>query len=94
MRGQTVFSFAADGEARIELQLDDDRPSGLGWLPDGTFLVVSMHKRWLLARAPGARSFEIYADVGPLLGETLGFLNDMTVTPEGHAYVASAGYFW
>jgi sugar lactone lactonase YvrE len=88
MRGKTVFSFGADGAAKVELELADDRPSGLGWLPDGTFLVVSMEKRRLLGRAPGARSFEVYADLAPLVADVDGFLNDMTVDTAGHAYVA------
>ena len=36
-----VKSLGAEGDLRTELQLDD-QPSGLGWLPDGRLLVVSM----------------------------------------------------
>ena len=30
----------AGGDVRVELSLDDEQPSGLGWLPDGDLLVV------------------------------------------------------
>ena len=36
-----VKSVNLRGEARLELQLDE-QPSGLGWLPDGRLLVVCM----------------------------------------------------
>ena len=39
-----VKSITEAGEVRTELVLDD-QPSGLGWLPDGRLLVVSMKER-------------------------------------------------
>jgi sugar lactone lactonase YvrE len=87
MRGQTIFSYTADGEARTELKLDDDRPAGIGWLPDGSLIVVSMEKRQLLRRAPGEASTEVFADLAPLSADLPGFLNDMAVSDDGHAYI-------
>jgi sugar lactone lactonase YvrE len=87
MRAQCVFSYDAEGTARTELHLEDDRPAGLGWAPDGSLLVVSMEKRQLLRRAPNAAQAEVFADLGSLGDDTPGFLNDMGVSDDGHAYI-------
>ena len=47
----SVSSVSLAGDVRVELEIDD-QPSGLGWLPDGSLLVVSMTKRQLLRRSP------------------------------------------
>ena len=36
-----ISSAAPDGSVRVEVECDD-QPSGLGWLPDGSMLIVSM----------------------------------------------------
>jgi sugar lactone lactonase YvrE len=59
-----------------------NEPSGLGWLPDGTLLIVSMLDRKLLAYADGALTE--YAD---LSGLVTGVCNDMVVDEQGRAYV-------
>ncbi len=84
MRGEAVYSFSAEGEARVEIEMA--RPAGLGWLPDGKLLVVSMDARLVLQVSPTGQ-VEKTIDLGPLFGETKGFLNDMAVTKAGHAYV-------
>ena len=60
----------------------DDRPSGLGFLPDGSLLVVAMTQRRLL-RVTGGR-VEPYADLRDFGGD---FANDMVVDADGRAYV-------
>lgn len=65
-------------------------PSGLGWLPDGSLLVVSMTDRRVLRRSPDG-TVSVHAD---LSGLCEGIANDMVVTVEGHAYVGSMGYDW
>src|SRR5918995_783376 len=40
----TVFAIADDG-AHEEMLTVDAQPSGLGWMPDGSLLVVSMKDR-------------------------------------------------
>lgn len=62
-------------------------PSGLGWLPDGTLLVVSMHDR-AIYRLDGV-GHSVHAD---LSGLTSAGLNDMVVGPDGTAYVTGFGY--
>jgi NAD(P)-dependent dehydrogenase (short-subunit alcohol dehydrogenase family) len=51
---QPHHPFACDmaGDHRIELELDD-QPSGLGWMPDGSPLFVSMRKRQVWRRCAG-----------------------------------------
>ena len=46
----TVFAIAADG-AHEEMLTVDAQPSGLGWMPDGSLLVVSMKDRRVLRRS-------------------------------------------
>jgi sugar lactone lactonase YvrE len=45
-----VKSVSLKGDVRIEVEIDD-QPSGLGWMPDGSMLIVSMTKRQVLRRA-------------------------------------------
>ena len=45
-----VKSVSPDGDLRTEFVIDD-QPSGLGWMPDGSMLIVSMTKRHVLRRS-------------------------------------------
>ena len=60
---------------------------GLGWLPDGRALVVSMHERLLLAY--DGTSLETYAD---LRGTAISSCNDMVVDADGRAYITQLGF--
>lgn len=63
------------------------RPSGLGWRPDGTLLVVSMTDRRLLAVAgDGLREVADLSDVAPH------DCNDMVVDAAGRAYIGNFGF--
>ena len=57
----------------------EGQPSGLGWLPDGDLLVVSMKDRRVLRRAADG-TVSVHADVSALTG---GHLNDMIVDRHG-----------
>jgi sugar lactone lactonase YvrE len=62
-------------------------PSGLGWLPDGRMLVVSMQDHRLLRLDPeGLREV---ADLSPHCG---GRANDMVVDAKGRAYIGNIGF--
>jgi sugar lactone lactonase YvrE len=63
------------------------RPSGLGWRPDGTLLVVSMLDRRLL-RVDGGKTHM----VADLSGLATGPCNDMVVDATGAAYVGNFGF--
>ncbi len=63
------------------------QPSGLGWMPDGRLLVVSMTDRLLLRLEHDA--FVVHAD----LSEIATFhCNDMVVDAHGRAYVGNFGF--
>ncbi|WP_422001929.1 SMP-30/gluconolactonase/LRE family protein [Reyranella sp.] len=77
-----------DETGRTEIVVEmQDAPSGLGWRPDGTMLIVSMAERRLMRFAGGALSVE--AELGALAG---GKCNDMAVDASGRAYVGNFGY--
>jgi sugar lactone lactonase YvrE len=63
------------------------QPSGLGWLPDGRMLIVSMLDRRVL-RLEGNDLVE-HADLSVLAG---GECNDMIVDAHGRAYVGNFGF--
>ena len=57
-----VKSVSEAGDLRTEFEVDD-RPSGLGWMPDGSLLFVSMTKRRVMRRTPDG-AIGIHADLG------------------------------
>lgn len=64
------------------------QPSGMGWLPDGTMLVVSMRDMVLIAvEADGTT--RVHADLAPV---ARGAANDMFVDEQGRAWVGSFGF--
>jgi sugar lactone lactonase YvrE len=81
VHARRVLSVDLDGTAEVVLELDD-RPTGLGFLPDGSLLVASADRRLILRVRNGAAS--VHADLSTLPVE---WLNDMVVTPAGRAYV-------
>lgn len=64
------------------------QPSGLGWLPDGRMLVVSMTDRKLL-RLETDGTLSLHAD---LSGIAAFHCNDMVVDDEGRAWVGNFGF--
>ena len=82
-----VCSVDLAGNLRTELELEG-RPSGLGWMPDGSLLVVRMELRELWRRWPDGR-FECHADLTPY-SEFL--CNDLVVDAQGRAYVGNFGF--
>jgi sugar lactone lactonase YvrE len=72
----------AEETARVEAQ-----PSGLGWLSDGSLLVVSMRDRRVLRLVDGR--FELHADLAELCDW---HANDMVVASDGRAFVGNIGF--
>jgi sugar lactone lactonase YvrE len=62
-------------------------PSGLGWLPDGALLIVSMTDRKLLRFKSGR--LETHADLSKLASF---HCNDMVADGDGRAYVGNFGF--
>ncbi len=82
-----VFAIAPGG-ATEEVMTVDAQPSGLGWLPDGSLLVVSMRDHKVLRRSPDG-TVSVHADIAEHCG---GLANDIVVDREGHAYVGNFGF--
>ncbi len=82
-----VYAISLAGDLRTELQIGD-RPSGLGWMPDGSLLVVSMQKRQLLRRTPDG-TLSVHADLGAIADF---HCNDMVVDAAGRAYIGNFGF--
>jgi sugar lactone lactonase YvrE len=87
MHAREVLKVSAAGERQVVVTLDDDDPSGLGWLPNGDLLIVGMTKRQLL-RFDGA-DLTVHAD---LSGLASWYCNDMVVDAQGRAYVGNFGF--
>ena len=64
-----------------------ERPSGLGFLPNGRLLVVSMRDRRLLRLDP-----DVLREHANLTDVATGDLNDMVVDSQGRAYVGNFGF--
>jgi sugar lactone lactonase YvrE len=82
-----VKSVSLSGDARVEFEIDD-QPSGLGWMPDGSLLLVGMTKRQVLRRTPDGQ-IGLHAD---LSGIATFHCNDMVVDAAGRAYVGNFGF--
>ena len=65
-----------------------EQPSGLGWLPDGRLLIVSMRDRRLLRVEHDGR-LVLHADLSKLVAH---WCNDMVVDDAGRAYVGNFGF--
>ena len=65
-------------------------PSGLGWLPDGRMLIVSMLDKRLLVRADDG-TLSTWADLSDLAPRRI---NDMVVAADGTAYVGNFGFLF
>jgi len=63
-------------------------PGGLGWLPDGSLLMVDCDERRVLRLDP-AGAVTVHADLAALLSHPA---NDMHVDPDGTAWVGSYGF--
>ena len=87
MHGHEVRSLdPSTGDHRVELDVPG-QPSGLGWRPDGTLLVVSMVDRRLLVVRDGEVDEAIdLSHVAPH------HCNDMVVDARGRAYVGNFGF--
>lgn len=82
-----VFTVDEQGQETKVVDVPQ-QPSGLGWLPDGTLLVVSMVDRRVLQVAPDGTT-GLYADLGGIADF---HANDMLVDAAGRAYVGNFGY--
>ena len=81
-----VLKVTPDG-SRSHVATVPEQPSGLGWLPDGSMLIVSMKDRKLMRLADG--NLTEHADMSSI---ATWHCNDMVVSADGRAYVGNFGY--
>ncbi|MEN8183750.1 MAG: SMP-30/gluconolactonase/LRE family protein, partial [Myxococcota bacterium] len=86
MHSQKVIAVDLDGNAETVATVPGD-PSGLGWLPDGRLLIVSMKDRRLLRLDPAGLT-----EVADLSAIAAYHCNDMVVDAQGRAYVGNFGF--
>lgn len=86
MHAKRVMRAGLDGRTDTVVVVNE-RPSGLGWLPSGRLLVVSMYDRRLLRLDPDGLVH--VADLAPI---ATFHANDMVVDRHGRAYIGNFGY--
>ena len=80
--------LAVDTKGNMETIVETpQQPSGLGWSPDGSMLIVSMNDQKLLSFSNGELS-----EVADLSQLATNFCNDMVVDKKGNAYVGNFGF--
>ena len=82
-----VLQVSVDGRAE-QIAAVPNQPSGTGWLPDGSMLIVSMTDKRLLRRSPDGHVSE-YADLSQYSEH---YINDMVVDKHGRAFVGTFGF--
>jgi sugar lactone lactonase YvrE len=80
-----IYTGTPEGLEELVVELEH-RPSGLGFLPDGSLLYVSQEDHRIHRRASDGTT-TLHADVSE---HCVGDLNDMVVDARGYAYF---GYF-
>lgn len=86
MHGGQIMTVDINGCTEVIANVPQ-RPSGLGWLPDGKMLVVSMTDRKLLRME--SNGLVEHADLSGLAPHEC---NDMVVDRQGRAYVGHFGF--
>ena len=82
-----VLKITPDGATTVVARVEQ-QPSGLGWLADGTLLVVSMLDRQVL-RVGADGTTALHADIHALTG---GHANDMVTDSRGNSWVSNLGF--
>lgn len=85
---RAIYRVTVEGERSAVFSGLEDRPSGLGWLPDGTLLVVFMTSRRVM-RDAGDGTLVEHADLSDIAAW---HCNDMVVAANGNAYVGNFGF--
>lgn len=84
---QQIVRVTLQGEVTPVAEVPE-QPSGMGWLPDGRLLVVSVRDRRILRQEADGK-LVTHADLSSV---ALGHLNDMVVDAQGRAYVGNFGF--
>jgi sugar lactone lactonase YvrE len=86
MDDHKIFTVDLEGNLKKIIETKN-RPSGLGFLPDGTLLVVTMEDCRLLKLEPDG-----LIEVADLNKLATFYCNDMVVDKQGRAYIGSFGF--
>ena len=84
---RTLLSLGSAGDCQQHATFADDTPCGLGILPDGNLIVLTMFRKRLLKYAGGELS--LYADLSKI---ATGTIDDMIVDGLGRCYVGDLGF--
>ena len=84
---RTLLSVSPSGEREQHATFTDDTPCGLGFLPDETLIVLTMHRQRLMRYA--GSDLSPYADLSNVAAGTI---DDMIVDGLGRAYVGDLGF--
>lgn len=88
MYGHRVMRTDLEHPPEVVATIEDDHPSGLGWLPDGRLLVVAMSSRQLRRVEPDG-SVVVHADLSTI---ATGDCNDMISRADGTAWVGDMAF--
>src|ERR1700733_11142810 len=88
MHGRAVWQLSPEGKGNKVAEFPDE-VSGLGWLPSGTMLVVSMSQRLLLRLTP--RGQETAAGLSWFVGNSI---NGMVVDRLRRAYICGVWFYF
>ncbi|WP_244541754.1 SMP-30/gluconolactonase/LRE family protein [Afipia sp. GAS231] len=84
---RTLLSVGPAGDRQQHATFADDTPCGLGILPDGSVIVLTMFRKQLFRYADGQLS--VYADLSQIAAGTI---DDMIVDGLGRCYVGDLGF--
>jgi sugar lactone lactonase YvrE len=84
---EAVYAVSTDGSEELVLRVEH-QPSGLGWMPDGSMLVVSMKDQRVLRR-DAAGTVGVHSDLSALTNSSV---NDMVVDELGRAWIGCFGF--
>ena len=87
MHAHRVMTVEESGQTSIICEVPN-RPSGLGFTPDGRLLVVSMTDRKLLC-LNGSLGLKEVSDISSFAG---GDANDMVVDDQARSYIGNFGF--
>jgi sugar lactone lactonase YvrE len=79
-----IIAVDPEGNADVVILLEDDYPSGLGFLPDGSLLLAAIRSREVRRIVDGRSS--VHADLSEYSSD---FINDMVTDSNGFCYVGT-----
>ena len=82
-----VYTVSTDGTEELVLEVEH-QPSGLGWMPNGSLLIVSMKDQRVLRRDRDG-TVPVHAELAAFTDSSV---NDMVVDGRGRAWIGCFGF--